>query len=45
MKFTKNDTKTLVIVIVAMLIVGALLWVGDEYDVPLLKELHEAFGG
>ncbi|WP_020398996.1 hypothetical protein [Kordiimonas gwangyangensis] len=45
MKFTKNDTKTLIIVILAVLIVGGLLWVGDEYDVPVLKDLHEAFGG
>lgn len=45
MKFDSSDFKMVLIVVLAVLIVGGLLWVGDEYDVPVLKDLHEAFGG
>lgn len=45
MKFAKTDTKTFVIVVLAFLFVLALLWAGDEYDIPVLKQLHEAVGG
>jgi len=44
-KFDSSDFKMVLIVVLAVLIVGGLLWVGDEYDVPVLKDLHEAFGG
>ncbi len=43
MKFTKTDMKTLLIVIVAIIIAGTMLYYGD--DVPVLEQAHEGFGG
>ncbi len=40
-----KDLKLFLIVMGAVLAVLALLYVGDEYDVPILKQLHDAVGG
>lgn len=38
MKFTKTDFKSLVVIMVAVVAIGLLLYAGDEYDIPVLKQ-------
>ncbi len=45
MSITQADTKKVLLFVVAAIILFLVLWAGDEYDIPGLKQAHDVVNG